>query len=557
MPKNYTQDMKVKKSIFVNQLGYASNGKKFAYVRALAVGEEKSFCLKKYEGNKSGVQVFEGKLQKAPEDNLSGELIYLADFSNFSDEGNYVVCVGKDESFPVHIFEDYGKSALYGDLFYSLVHYFYLSRCGEDIDGGKWSHAACHTGVAEVYGTGEQVEVSGGWHDAGDYGRYVVPGAKAVMDLLLAYEAKGFDYSRFDILAEVRFELEWMLALQRKDGAVYHKISCYHFCGFINPADEKDKLVISPVSTAATADFAGCLAFAAKFYQKSDAAFSTKLINAAKKAQLYLDSNPDELFKNPQEITTGGYGDWNVRDERFFALCALFEATNDISYLQKALEVKREALAIPEEPEFPWKKNWFEAFTWGCVSGYGTEILLKNKEKVVAALGKKEGEALLQDLKASIVLRAEGILKICKESAFGVCSKFIQWGSNGFISDEAHLLLLAYDLTGNQDFVDAAKRQVDYILGCNPFGICYVTGNGVYRTENPHHRPSGAVGEAMPGMLAGGPSAGLQDSVAKENLEGRPPLQCYLDVQGSYSTNEIAIYWNSPFVYVLAKLGLA
>ena len=84
MPKNYTQDMKVKKSIFVNQLGYASNSKKFAYVRALTVGEEKSFCLKKYEGNKSGVQVFEGKLQKAPEDNLSGELIYLADFSNFS-----------------------------------------------------------------------------------------------------------------------------------------------------------------------------------------------------------------------------------------------------------------------------------------------------------------------------------------------------------------------------------------------------------------------------------------------------------------------------------------
>jgi endoglucanase len=55
-------------------------------------------------------------------------------------------------------------------------------------------------------------------------------------------------------------------------------------------------------------------------------------------------------------------------------------------------------------------------------------------------------------------------------------------------------------------------------------------------------------------MVAGGPNSGLQDPVAKNYLAGQPPAKCFLDDSGTYSTNEVAIYWNSPLSYVLAAL---
>ncbi len=81
------------------------------------------------------------------------------------------------------------------------------------------------------------------------------------------------------------------------------------------PHLEKESIVLSPISTAATADFAGCLAFASAFYEESDKDFADKLLQAAIKAQNYLDCHEDEFYKNPSEITTGGYGDNNLTDE--------------------------------------------------------------------------------------------------------------------------------------------------------------------------------------------------------------------------------------------------
>ena len=70
----------------------------------------------------------------------------------------------------------------------------YLQRCGTEIEDDTFGHVACHNTKATIYGTSETIDVSGGWHDAGDYGRYVVPGAKTVADLLYAYAASPSSY---------------------------------------------------------------------------------------------------------------------------------------------------------------------------------------------------------------------------------------------------------------------------------------------------------------------------------------------------------------------------
>ena len=525
--------------IFINQVGYLPNDRKNVFVSKAAKGAAENFeiCEKK-----SGKSLFTGTLLAAPNDEQSGGGYFTGDFSGLQQAGEYFVKIGDQQSFSFSI-----SDKVYKDLSLSTLKYFTDSRCGQGI---------CHTGNAEVYGSGETKEVQGGWHDAGDYGRYIVAGTKAVMDLLLAYKKAPEHFAAlnggkgFDLLGEVRFELEWMLQMQREDGAVYHKISAYHFCPFIMPEEEKDQMVLAPVSTAATADFAGCLAYAAGFFKEEgpahDEAFAKKLLDAALKAQTYLFSHDDELYINPPEITTGGYGDKDVRDERYFALCSLFAATGEKNYLTQALKYREDKKRDKPEPQHPWNDGWQECFGWPFVSGYGTEILLENTDKLP--------ENLLAEITSGIITQAEKYLSISEATSFKYCSRFVFWGSNGSICDLAHIMLMAYDLTGREDFKKAAKAQIDYILGCNPVNYCYVTGAGSKQVVNPHHRPSGASGKVYPGMLSGGPCSGLFDAYAKEHLTGRPPLKCFADAQPSYSTNEVAIYWNSAFVYVLARV---
>ncbi len=527
--------------IFINQLGYRSPDIKTLLVSKAAKGDAKEFSVCQKADGKA---VFSGQLFAAPEDEQSGGGYFTGDFSSLKEAGQYYISIGTEKSFNFEI-----SDSVYDAVALSTLKYFTDSRCGQGI---------CHTGIAEVYGSGEKKEVQGGWHDAGDYGRYIVAGTKAVMDLLLAYKKCPEHFAAlnggkgFDLLAEVRFELEWMLQMQREDGAVYHKISGYHFCPFIMPQEEKDQMILAPVSTAATADFAGCLAYASGFYEEEgpsqDKAFAKALLDAALKAQNYLFSHDDELYINPPEITTGGYGDRDVRDERYFALCALYAATGEKNYLTQALKYREDKKKDKPDSQHPWNDGWQECFGWPFVSGYGTEILLE-----LAARDALPAD-LLAEITSGIITQAEKYLEVSKASAFRYCSRFVMWGSNGSICDLAHIMLMAYDLTGREDFKQAAKAQIDYILGCNPVNYCYVTGAGTKQVVNPHHRPSGASGKVYPGMLSGGPCSGLLDAYAKQHLTGRPPLKCFADAQPSYSTNEVAIYWNSAFVYVLARV---
>ena len=81
-----------------------------------------------------------------------------------------------------------------------------------------------------------------------------------------------------------------------------------------------------------------------------------------------------------------------------------------------------------------------------------------------------------------------------------------------------------------------------------------MTGWGTTAPEHPHHRPSQAADSAMPGMLVGGPNSHLEDPYAQNVLSGLAPALCYADNEQSYSTNEVAVYWNSPLIALLADM---
>lgn len=515
-------------NVNLNQAGYFPSDKKIAVVRSK--GSEKIKGTFDVIDTESGKTVYSGKLKKSRQNEASAEQTALADFSKLKSEGTYKISAGAyGESFPFSI----SKHA-YSDLFKSALRFFYLQRCGTAVEDASFSHPACHASRAVVYGDVEtSFDVSGGWHDAGDYGRYVVPAAKAVCDLLLAFENYPQAFPSADsILDEVQYELDWMLKMQLQDsGAVFHKVTCKDFPGEVMPQDETDRLVLCPVSTAATADFAAAMAMASRIY--AGRTESSRYAAAAKKAWEYLEKTPSDGkgFSNPILFTTGAYDDAHDEDERFWAAAELYKTFKDESYLSYIKQADPETIG--------------KAFGWQQVGLYGLYAYLTSGAPKDAFFKKAE--------KAFLAQADEKLRNAAADSYAVSLTKYeYVWGSNMCAANNGMLLLLADLLSPHKKYVSCAKSQLDYLLGTNTNSYCFVTGFGTLSPTLPHHRPSQVVRKAMPGMLVGGPDFKLEDPFARANLSDAPHAACYIDSVQSYSCNEVTIYWNSPLVYLLA-----
>ncbi len=128
------------------------------------------------------------------------------------------------------------------------------------------------------------------------------------------------------------------------------------------------------------------------------------------------------------------------------------------------------------------------------------------------------------------------------------------WGSNAVASNQGIALIQAYKLTKNKKYLDAALGNLDYILGRNATGYSFLTGFGSKQVMHPHHRPSIADGivEPVPGLLSGGPNPGQQDKCA--GYPNNFADESFVDADCSYASNEIAINWNAPFVYLAVAI---
>ncbi|MCM1188299.1 MAG: glycoside hydrolase family 9 protein [bacterium] len=552
------------KSIFVNQCGYLPGMPKRVTIRS---DKPVSFSVLKTDG----ACVFSGVADRRLENDAAGETDCVGDFSAVTAPGRYYITAegcGESDAFPI-------GTDVYDDVFQKSVAFFYLQRCGMELPekaAGIYTHRACHTASALIYGTEERKDVSGGWHDAGDYGRYVGPGAMACAQLLYALERnpglcgsyvspgskaqekngslssesdaspdkENFsapEAGRAACLEEIRYELDWMLKMQREDGALYHKVSCRRFCGFIMPDKEQEELVVSPVSATATGDFAAVCAMAVRFFEKSDPAYAGRLAEAARKAYAALKTMVlPGGFKNPPEISTGEYGDSCDRDERYWAAAELYKAFGDVEYRE---DFERLAAA-----------KIYQGYGWSDMGSYGNLAYL--------SCGRETDAALKAAIEETIAESADRLYDAMVQDGYSASLTKYQysWGSNLSIANNGLLFYDVWMLTGEEKYLDAAAEQLHYLLGRNPMGLCYVTGCGTDAIRRPHHRPSGFLGKAMPGMLSGGPCSWLADETAKSIFtKDTPPAKCLADMTGSYSTNEVTIYWNSAFLMLLCSVA--
>lgn len=529
------------KKIFINQCGYTNDMiKQVTFVSDSPV----SFSV----FNSTGEPVYTSIADKRFDNASSGEIIYVGDFSDVTESGRYYIkadSCGESECFTI-------DKAPYDSLFIKAFRFFYLQRCGDDLPNslaGDFAHCACHNTPAFIYERGKgitdkTVDVTGGWHDAGDYGRYIVPGAMAVAQLLYVVKRNPSFVKLYDsqtplrmpsFLDELKYELDFCMKLQKEDGTVYHKATCENFCGFIMPENEKERIVLSPPSVTATANLAAVCAMATEFYKDTDAAYADKLTTAARKAYESLSgfSLPGG-FLNPAEITTGEYDDTEDLDELYWAAAEMYKAFGEAKY-----KADFERLA---------KKKIWQGYGWKDMGSYGNLAYLSSDNT---------DKELVENIKKAMISKADERLEVVNNDGYGTALKSTEyiWGCNMDAANNGLLLYDAYTLTGEKKYLDAAISQLHYLLGRNPMGLCYVTGCGTDAVKHPHHRPSIFLGKAMEGMLCGGPCSWFADETIKGLLpKDTAPAKCYVDMHGSYSTNEVTIYWNSALLMLLASV---
>lgn len=529
----------------VNTVGYLPGRRK----QATFVSEEGAFELLRTEDDEV---VFEGTAEGPLESKDTLETVYVADFSEFTETGEYYLKVrgGRSPAFRI------GREPLEEALRVVMLG-LYGQRCGEEVtiehDDFEFSHEACHLDEASLERLGEAgtKDDTGGWHDAGDYGKYTVNGAFAVAHLLLAFEHFEELASRVrldipenendlpDILDEAKVELLWLLKVQLDDGSFAHKVTARDFEGVVLPElDGSERVFVEP-SSAGTAHAVAALGLAARVFAPFDEKFSERCLEAAAAGGEWLVDHPDEVVADQAGITTGGYHSGGDGDERLWAMVELFESSGEERWLSLAEQQIRGRKADT-------------TFDWANPKNFG-----------LASYVRSEREGRDPEIVAAVAEAFLGIAQYHAETSarnpYGRGVDGYYWGINGALARLSLNLSTAHYVQPDAEYLDVVQSQLDHLLGRNFYGRSYVTGLGTNPVLRPHHRPSqvDSVSVPWPGLLIGGPHSNLFDAEDEPENMPTPPALTWTDEYENYLHNEVAINWMGSLAYALmAALAL-
>ena len=486
----------------------------------------------------TGAVVFTGRAESpvvtAPTD-TAGETVQVADFSAFATAGRYALDVpGVGRSAPFVIAAD-----VWNEPYRIATRAMYLWRCGVAVDaewdGKKYHHDPCHLGdgLLDFVGgpAGARQPGTGGWHDAGDYNKYVVNAGVTVGFMFAAWEQfrdriapvglalPESGHGLPDLLAELRFEFDWLFTMQTADGRVLHKLSAREFNYWGPPDKDFTPRYFTPWSSTATADFAAMMALGARHFREFDPALADRCLAAAQRSWTFLLANPAQHDADLTGFHTGGYGATDV-GHRLWAAVALWEATGDAACL-KYFEERAGAL------EFS-----YDGPTWGDVRDLALGSYLLSHRQAERA------RQVVRHLAGNLDALAGRIVENARVNPhgrpYGAAPADFYWGCNGAVAGQTYLLQVADRLEPHAVYRTTAEQALAHLFGRNYHGCSYVTGLGANPPAHTHDRR----GEPqLPGYLVGGP---------------HPTAREWYDDWRDASRNEIAINWNGALIYALA-----
>lgn len=549
---------KLTENIRLNQVGFYPDRNKIAVI---VDGPYEQFFISTPDLKK---KVYEGKLTASRKSYFSDKKTRIADFSDFTTPGTYVIIIpglGYSYAFEIkdHVHEALVKASLKG---------FYFQRFSTSLPeqfAGKWNRPISHpdnkviihpSAASDKRPEGTIISAPRGWIDAGDYNKYIVNSGITMGTLFSAYEDFPDYYKKLnlnipestneipDLLDEALWNLRWMLTMQDpNDGGVYHKCTNALFDKMVMPHAATSPRYAVQKGTAAALDFAATTAQAARIFKRFEKelpGLADSCLSASKKAwswakknpQLPYDQNKNNIAFDP-DVKTGEYGDKYFTDEFIWAAAELLATTGDEAFLNEVNFIPDSLMLLP---------------SWSQVRLLGYYTLIRSENQLPEKV-----QSLVLQLKSKIVKFADELIAGVDNRSYmtvmGSSTKDFVWGSNSVAGNQGIALLQAYRISGDKKYLNYAISNLDYLLGRNATGYSFLTGFGDKPTMHPHHRPSEADGivDPIPGLLAGGPNPGMQD---KCSYPSSIADEAYTDDVCSYASNEIAINWNAPLVYL-------
>lgn len=550
--------------VFVNQVGYRPQDPK-----AFVTDEgELSF---KVIRTATGRDVLNGNtVPRRISDPATGLDLFWGNFSGIHEPGTYRIQLANGSESNVFEIQD----DIYGEVARKALKSYYLSRCGVPLENrwaGIFARPACHTEDARYHpllsSDGHRVTV-GGWHDAGDFGKYVHSTSVSLAHMLMMIEQfpKAFASDSIgipesnngipDILDEIQIALEWMLKMQAEGGdkklagGVYYMVNTYQYEWVTAENDHADRFVYG-ISSVATANFAAAMALAARVFSSVPALAdqANRYRQAALAAWSFLERHPglypETGFIRPSDTLTGGYADspdLNDRDDRLWAAVELALMTSDPRFVQ-ALERSGDSFL---------NEHFFDSGSFsGQLRWENTVAFPFVQASLQTVPGLKPSQQ--KRIRKQFLTYCQQLLKRIELDGFGVALDQYYWGSTGGALALGQMLVFASQLAPERtEFRGGALHQLHYVLGRNALNSSFVSGVGHRYPKAIHHAvfANDGLEDIHPGLLAGGPNPnlGADETLPKYFDDSTPPALCHVDHMDSWASNENCILYNAPLV---------
>ena len=513
--------------IRASQVGYIPGDLKTAVIFSQTPLFNKSFAIVTYP---EGKEVYKDEIKDSNFTYDKFKNCYLIDFSRLNKAGKYEIIADGHKSIPFEI-----GSKIFNRVVDSLMLFFKAQRCGPTY---PFLHKPCHLSDASRLVGGDRisaVDVTGGWHDAGDYVKFLSTTAYTTYLLIFSYE---FDKNKFgfdddkdgvpDVLAEARVGLDWLLRCNFDKYKLITQVQDLrdHEVGWRKPENDTlrfDRPGFVGIGKNQVGIFTAVMALAARIWTEKfhDNEFSSKCIQAAENIYSLHDKVPD-IEKTP----SGSYQDKSFWGKLALGAIELYNTTKNENYLKDA-----EVFADSANSDYWW--------SFGDINSLA--------QYKVAKVNIRYKDYIYNNLKA---------FNINKNKSPFMEGLAFSWGTTISFLGVALQAILYKDLTQTKEFDSLAVFQRDYILGRNPWGLSFIYNIGKVSVRNLHSQVAYFNNGYLPGALSAGPAPltvlnnfSIYRTNNKYNFFNTDSVK-YYDDMNDYITNEPTISANATAVFV-------
>lgn len=513
-----------------NQLGFKTSDTKTAVLMSESELSGKPFYLK---DSKSNNTIFQGMLDISGPAWGTFPKTYVIDFSSVSTPGSYYLDVESYKSTTIRIGND-----IYRGMVDSLLKFFRVQRCGPT---NPILHEPCHlSDCASIVGDLAKggTDLTGGWHDAGDYTKFLNTTAFTTYLLLFSYE---FNKSKLetdlnnngapDILEEARVGLDWLLRCnyERNKLVIQVQDTRDQSVGWRLPENDPlkfDRPAFAGMGKNLIGIYSAALAIGSRIWRErfSDNDFSDKLLKAANEIFALRKTAPD-LDKTPEGM---------YQDSKFLGKLALGTIEMYITTKEHSLLDEAAGYAVKAGSDYWW--------SWGDVNSLAQYRVAKFKPELTYLL------------ESNLI----GFTETSAKSSFGEATAYT-WGTTHAFLGASLQSILYNDLTKNNTYKRLSDSQIDYVLGKNPWGVSFIYGIGSRFTKHFHSQVAYFNGGYLPGGVAAGPAPAellSQFKIDRKNFvynKFNSSEILYYDDRNDYITNEPTIVTNATAVFVFSN----